>query len=401
MPIFNYKAKTKPDVFKTGTIEAESERAAANKLLQLKYHPISITQESKGKLGKYKFFQKLSGKEVYIFLRQLSNLIQAGLPLAKALKNISTQSSNPKLRVVVQSLKEQVQKGKTLSEALSRFPTVFSTLEINIIRSGESSGTLTEVISKLADLKESDIGFSTRIKSAMAYPILLLVVGFLTLFLLTTFVLPKFVVMFQDLGQELPLLTKMLIAVSLFFKKFWVLLVILSTSAIVSFFSYIKTKPGKLWFDTFILKIPLLKGLIVKIQTSRFARTLGSLIENGVPILVALQVVSEVASNAVFANEIKRIHTEVSRGLHISETLKNSNLFDRNTIDLISVGEQSSKLDEMLLRIAIMNETESSQQIESFVFMLEPALILFLGGIVGVIVMAILLPIFGMNFRVQ
>ena len=401
MPIFNYKAKTKPNVFKTGTIEAESERAAAHKLFQLNYHPVSISQAHEGKLSKFKFFKKLTPKEVFIFLRQLSNLIQAGLPLAKALNNISTQTSNPKLSTVVLALKEHVQKGKTLSQALAMFPTVFSTLEISIIRSGESSGTLTEVISKVADLKESDISFTNRIKSAMAYPILLSVVGTLTLFLLTTFVLPKFVVMFQDLGQDLPFLTHVLITTSLFLKKFWIFIVLTVVFGLVSFFSFIKTKQGKHWLDQLLLKTPILKNLIIKIQTSRFARTLGSLIENGVPILLALQVVSEVASNVVFSIEIKRIHSDVSKGLHISESLKSSALFDKNTIDLISVGEESSKLDDMLFRIANMNEAESSQQIESFVFMLEPALILILGGIIGVIVMAILLPIFGMNFLIQ
>ncbi|MCP4649909.1 MAG: type II secretion system F family protein [PVC group bacterium] len=401
MPVYAYKAKVKPDVFKTGTIEADSEKAAVNKLLQLNYHPISISQESEKRLQKYRLFQKLSSKDVYIFLRQLSNLISAGLPLAKALHNISVQSNNPKLRPIVTALKEKIQKGKTLSEAFADSPNVFTSLEISMIKSGETSGTLAAVITKIADLKENDIAFTTKIKNALAYPILLLVSGILMLFVLATFVFPRFISLFQDLGQDLPFITQVLITISLFMKKFW-LLIIAGLVIMGTFFSgYLKTEQGKLWFDKLKFNIPIIKNVIIKIQISRFARTLGSLIENGVPILNSLQVVSEVASNKVFAQEIKNIHSQVAKGKHISETLKKNTVFDKNTLDLISVGEESGQLEQMLFRIAQMNESESTQQIESLVFMLEPTLILLLGGFIAFIVFAILLPIFEMNLLIQ
>ncbi|MFH2139091.1 MAG: type II secretion system F family protein [Candidatus Omnitrophota bacterium] len=401
MPVFIYKAKVKPNVFKTGTIEADSEKSAVNKLLQLNYHPISITLEAGRKFKKHNFFQNLTGKETYIFLRQLSNLIQAGLPLVKALQNISVQSSNIKLRVIVQSLKEKVQKGKTLSEALSDFSNLFSSLEISMIKAGEASGTLSEVIGKLADLKENEIAFSSKIRSALAYPVLLLVVGLLTLFILTTFVLPKFIVLFQDLGQELPLITQILIAVSLFCKNWWTVIIAVGIFVGFSLTGYFKTAGGKLWLDALQLKTPILKDVVTKVQISRFSRTLGSLIEHGVPILSSLQVVGEIASNKVFALEIKRIHSQVAKGKSISECLRGSNIFDKNTLDLISVGEEGGQLEEMLLRIAKMNESESAQKIESLVFMLEPTLILILGGVVALIVVAILMPIFQMNILIQ
>ncbi len=401
MAIYTYKAKIKPDMFKTGTIEAESEKAAVNKLLQINYHPISIKLKQEKRLKKIKLFQQIGHKEIYIFLRQLSNLIQAGLPLVKALANISIQTSNPNLKIVVFALKEKIQKGKMFSEALANYPHIFSALEINMVKSAETSGTLPEVITKIADLKERAIAFTYKIKSALAYPILLLTVGILTLFVLTTFVLPKFISLFQDLNQQLPLLTQLLITFSLFMEKFWMHILFLLIIFSFSLSNYFKTAAGKLWFDELQLKIPFLRDIIVKVQTGRFARTLASLLENGIPILLALQIISDILDNKVFAREIKNVHLAVSKGQHISIALKDSRLFEKNTLDLISVGEESGRLEEMLFRIAEMNETESSQQIESFVFMLEPALILILGGIVALIVMAILLPIFQMNFLIQ
>ena len=175
----------------------------------------------------------------------------------------------------------------------------------------------------------------------------------------------------------------------------------LLAAAAVSFMNYIKTSEGKFWFDKLKLKTPILKNIIIKVQTGRFARVLGSLIENGVPILNSLEIVSEVLNNQVFAREIKKVHQEVSKGKHISESLYGSAIFEKNTLDLISVGEQSGSLEEMLSRIAAMNETESAQQIEAFIFILEPLLLISLGVIIAFIVMAILLPILQMNFLIQ
>lgn len=401
MPVYSYKAKVGPNAVRTGTIEAETEKAAINKLLLLNYHPIYITPKSEEQISKYRFLKKVKPKDIYIFLRQLSNLNLAGLPLVKALNNIYLQSTNPKLKSIIFDLREKIQKGKTLSEALSFHLNVFTGLEINMIKSAEASGTLGEVIVKIADLKEKDINFTYRIRSALAYPILLMSVGILTLFILTTFVLPKFVTLFQDLGQQLPLATQVLISVSVFFKNYWVLM--LTVIAIICFFliKFLKTDKGKLQYDTFKLSIPILKNIVIKVQTARFARMFASLIENGVPIINSLQIVSEIVTNKVFSVEIKHMHALVAKGQHISEALKGSKIFEKNTLDLIAVGEESGQLDKMLFRIADMNESESTQQIETLMFMFEPALILTLGFIIGLIVLAILLPIFQMNFLIQ
>jgi len=280
MPIYTYKAKIKPDTFRSGTIEAESEKAAINKLLMLNYHPVSLKVKSEENTRKFSFSKKITSKDIYIFLRQLANLNIAGLPIVKSLGNISSQSHNPRLRLIVLDIKEKLRKGNTLSEALSFYPDVFSTFEINMIKSAETTGKLPEAVEKIANLKERDIDFNNRIRSALAYPILLLSVGAVTLFVLTTFVLPKFVTLFEDLDQQLPILTQMLISTSLFLKNYWLVLGLMAGLAVFFVQGQLRTKRGRFIFDGLKLKLPLIKNIILKIQISRFARTLGSLIEN-------------------------------------------------------------------------------------------------------------------------
>ena len=401
MPIYNYKAKTSPDAFRNGTIEAESEKAAAAKLRLLNYYPVSIFLKDQENIKYFKIKKRIKQKDIYIFLRQLSNLNLAGLSLVKSLKNIGEQSSNLEMQKIIASIRGNIQKGTSFSAALTMHSNVFSSLEVNMVKSSETTGTLAQVLSQIADLKEKDMEFSTRIRSALAYPILLVSVGILTLFLLTTFVLPKFITLFEELGQDLPLLTRMLIMVSMFLSQYWIPVLVAFLVFVVCSLNYFKTDKGRLWFDTFKLKIPVLRNIIIKIQTERFSRTLASLIKNGVPIINSLKIVSEVATNKVFSQEIMQIHALVSKGQSISQAIKSSMVFEKNVVDLISVGEESGMLEDMLSRTAKMNENESKQQIESFLFLLEPILILSLGAIIGIIVLAILLPVFEMNFLIQ
>jgi general secretion pathway protein F len=401
MPIYNYKAKISPDVFRNGTIEAENEKAAANKLRLLNYYPVLIKLKTEERLKYFNFKTRINLKDIYIFLRQLSNLNLAGLSLVKSLKNISEQCSNSALQTIIVDMRENIQKGNSFSQTLAMHPNVFSSLEVNMIKSAESTGTLAEVLSEIADLKEKDMEFSSRVRSALAYPVLLISVGILTLFLLTTFVLPKFITLFQDLGQSLPFLTQILIYFSLFLNHYWIGIIIICAAAAILGIKYCKTDKGRLWFDQFKLKIPFLRNIIIKIQTERFARTLASLIKNGVPIINSLKIVSDVATNKVFSQEISQVHAMVSKGQNISQAIKSGAVFEKNTVDLIAVGEESGMLEDMLTRIAQMNENESKQLIEAFLFMLEPALILSLGAIIGIIVLAILLPVFEMNFLIQ
>ena len=401
MPIYLYKAKTSPDSFKNGTIEAESEKAALNKLRLLNYYPVSITPKTAEKTGKLRFTKKIKVKDIYVFLRQLSNLNMAGLPLVKSLRNISEQTNNELLRQVITDVRENIQKGSPLSDSLQKHSAIFSALEINMIRSAETMGTLAEVLSEIAELKEKEMEFNSRIRSALAYPVLLISVGVITLFLLASFVLPKFVALFNDLGQELPVLTNILISGSLFLNKYWFFVLGVIIVSAFLFVKHISGKKGRLWFDELKFKVPFLKVITLKIQTSRFSRTLASLIKNGVPIISSLKIVGDISSNKFFAQEIGQMYLLVSKGQSISQAIKSSQIFEKNVVDLISVGEESGMLEEMLLKIADINENESKQLIEAFLFMLEPILILSLGAVIGIIVLAILLPVFEMNFLVQ
>ncbi|MFH1459551.1 MAG: type II secretion system F family protein [Candidatus Omnitrophota bacterium] len=401
MPVYTYKAKVKPHTFRTGTIEADSEKAAVTKLLNLNYHPVDLKLKTEASFKNLKFFNRITNKDVYVFLRQLSNLSIAGLPLVKALNNIYLQSSNLKFKEVILNIKEKIQRGKSFSETMDFHKDIFNSLEINMIKAAESTGTLAEVIGEIADLREKDIDLKRKIRSALAYPTLLVFVGFITLFVLTSFVLPRFTILFDDLGQQLPWITQVLLAISIFSRDYYLVIFFMFFTGVYIITTQLKTEKGKIKLDSFLLKIPFLRNIIINLESARFTRTLGSLVANGVPIMNALKITGDVAVNLIFRQEIMQVHALVAKGQHISHSLQNSEIFDRTTIDLIAAGEESGRLEEMLFRIADMNESEFSQKLEAVLFLLEPMLILGLGIIIALIVMAILLPIFQMNFLIQ
>ena len=400
MPVYQYQAKVSPHQVTNGTIEAENERAAVHKLLRANCHPLWLRPQRSTAI-RPTFFSRHSQRDPALFFRQLANLLQAGLPLIKALNNIIAQPGSQRLHSVLKDVREHIQRGNSLSQAMGAHPEVFNSLEVNVIKSGEASGQLAEVIAKIADVREKDLILSQKIGSALAYPLLLSAVGAMTLFVLTSYVLPKFVVLFQDLDQELPLLTAMLVRVSLFSERYWAA-ILLSVGALIAFgVRFARTGRGRLWIDTLLNTLWFSRILVMRIQTGKFSRTLASLLESGVPILTGLAIVADTMSNRVYRRVLKQVHTQVAQGRHLSEALGKYKIFEPNTVDLIAVGEQGGQMPQMLTRIADMNERDAGRQLESLVFMLEPLLILLLGGVIGIIVMAILLPIFEINFIAQ
>ena len=400
MPVYRYQAKTSPHELTSGTIEAENERAAVSKLLRDNCHPLSLRVQS-GDPGRRLLFRKHSSRDTALFFRQLANLLQAGLPLIKALNNIIGQRGSQRLHPALKDVRDHIQRGNSLSEALGAHPEVFNPLEVNVIKAGEASGKLAEVITKIAAVRENELELSQKLRSALAYPLLLVCVGAITLFVLMSYVLPKFVVLFQDLEQDLPLLTSILVRTSLFCEHYWPVILVGVASLIGLGVRLVKTESGRLRIDTLLCSLWFTRQLIVRIQTGKFSRTLASLLDSGVPILTGLTIVSDTMSNRVYRRTLKQVHTYVAQGRHLSEALAEYRIFEQNTIDLIAVGEESGQLGEMLGRIADMNERDAGRQLESLVFMLEPMLILVLGGVIGIIVMAILLPIFEINFIAQ
>ncbi len=404
MPKFYYKAKTGPKDFVEGIIEAESENGAIRKVTDMGYFPLLVKREdiSKNKsLGPLSFFNRAKLSDVSVFTRQLSDLLGAGLPLVKALDVLTKQTENKNLASIVNQMRDFVRDGNTLSEAMSKHPEVFSNLFVSMIRSGETGGALEGVLARLAEFSEKQLELQTKVKSAMAYPALMAFVGLATIFVLLTFVIPRIVVMFQDLGQSLPIPTMILVAISMFFKKFWYLA--LSGILIIYFIGNraIKTKEGRLAFDNFKLKVPIFGELTKRTEISRFARTLSTLLSNGVPMIEALDVVSNTLTNDVLRNDVRTALKEVQTGSTLTDGLSKGKNFPLFVINMIAVGEEGGLLESSLAKVADSYEKQVDKTIRVMTSLLEPLLILSLGLVVGFIVVSMLLPIFQINFMAR
>lgn len=399
MPIFVYKAKKGPTQIIEGNIEADSENVALAKLSQLGYYPISIQKETEYRAasGGALFFKRVKLHDLSVFTRQLSDLLDAGLTLHNALEIIYRQTENKFLQTVIGEIRDQVRDGRPFSETLKRYPDVFSDLYVSMAKSGETGGMLEDILARLAGFSEAQEMLQTKVKSAMAYPAVMASVGFVTIVVLITFVIPKIVTMFEDLGQALPLPTAILVGISDIFVHYWYILI-----GILAFFFFLiarigKTEEGKLAIDQLKLKFPVTGELIKKAEISRFARTLGTLLQNGVPILESLEVVANTMQNAVLKKEIKDTYLGVRDGKSLSKGLLAQKHFPPFATNMIAVAEEGGQLEKSLFKVADSYERETDNVIKIMTSLLEPILILTMGIIVGFIVISMLLPIFQIN----
>ena len=414
MPIYEYTALDLKGKNKTGTIDAESLRVARQKLKSLKIYPISVKQvdqfdlNSGAKEDKQSFlkldsnpFSRVKASEVSMVTRQLATLLNAGFPLVSALKTLIPQAKTQALKKIISSVKDDIEGGKSFAVAISKYSSVFSPLYINMVKVGESSGTLEIVLERLADVTEKQQELSHRIKMAMAYPILMAGIGVLILFILITFIVPNIVSIFTDMQQNLPGPTKLLIDISDGLKLYWWVLILLIIFIVLIFKRMKKTKQGRYVIDKTLLKIPGLSSLIRKLAVARFSRTLGSLLKNGVSILNALAIVKNIVGNEIIADVIQDASKEVERGQNLNVALSRSNVFPYLSIQMMQVGEQSGKLEEMLEKIASVFEKEVETTVQALTSLLEPLIILVMAVVVSFIVLAICLPIFEMNQLIQ
>lgn len=406
MAKFYYKAKKNPQEIIEGLIEAETKELALNKVIQLGYFPIEIKEERppiKKTLGGLSFnlFKKISANNLSLFTRQLSDLLDSGVVLLKALEIIYNQTQNRYLKTIILDIKNSVRDGATLSEALNRHSEVFSQLYVSLVKSGELSGGLNTILNRLADFFEAEDEMRAKVKASLAYPLLMVVIGSATIFILVSFVVPRLIVMFVELSQALPLPTRILISASNFFAKFWWLIIIV----IILIFVFLKRKArkreGKFAIDKFKLKFPFLGEFIKKVEIARFARTLGALLDNGVTIIPALEVVSQVAENEVLRRDIERMLKEVIDGSSLTNALAKSVYFPEVVMNMVAVGEESGSLEKSLFKIADSYEHQSDRTIKVITSLLEPIMIVVIGSIIGFIVVAMLLPIFQMNLIVK
>ncbi|MCX5831158.1 MAG: type II secretion system inner membrane protein GspF [Deltaproteobacteria bacterium] len=408
MPIYEYLALDNGGSKIKGVVDAASAVAARQKLRDSSIYPVELNEtESKGRgksapSGRSGLFGKVRLKDISIMTRQLSTLLSAGLPLVPSLTTLVSQTTHPQLKKTLARIKEEVNEGNSLAAGMSLFPQIFSPFYINMVKAGEASGMINLVLERLADFNESQQALRSKIRAALAYPLIMFLIGALVIFFLVTFVVPNITQIFEEMHQTLPLVTIVLIAVSSFLKSFWWLLAGLVGIAFFTVqYTLLRTEKGKYLWDKIKFKAPVIGILNQKIAVARFSRTLGTLLQSGVPLLTSLEIVANVVNNRLMADAIRQAAKDVEEGQSLSLPLRKNKLFPPLASEMIAVGEQSGTVEIMLQRIADAFETETSASIMTMTSLLEPLMILVMGFMVGFIVISVLLPIFEMNQLVK
>ena len=409
MPVYEYIALDSGGRRRKGIVDAGSIAAARQKLRETEVFPVEIVETADRKReetavrgGALHLFRKVGLRELAVMTRQLATLIGAGLPLVPSLSALVTQISHPLLKTTLARIKDEVNEGNSLTQSMSHFPEVFPPFYINMVRAGEASGTMDLVLDRLADFNEGQQALRTKIRSALAYPLFMFFIGSGVLFFLVIFVVPNITNIFREMHQALPGITVFLIVVSGFLKAFWWIIGLIILAAIVGLrYAIQKTEQGRHQWDRFKLKVPLLGGLNGKIAVARFSRTLGTLLQSSVPLLTALEIAKNVVNNKILAEQINLAAKAVEEGQSLSSPLSRNGFFPPIAVEMMTVGEQSGNMEAMLFRIADAYEREVEANVLLVTSLLEPAMILMMGAVVGFIVVSILLPIFEMNQLVR
>ena len=408
MPVYEYTALDGSGKSVNGIVDADSPVAARQRLRSSGIFPVDVKETSSrprdlrsGPVSLSALLKRIKPGEVSVATRQLSILLGAGVPLVASLDALISQITNPLLKKIMAQIKESVNEGNSLAHAISNRPRIFTNVYVNMVRAGEASGSLDVVLDRLADLGEHEQALRGRFKAALAYPFFMFFVGTLVLFFLITFVVPNITQIFREMHQTLPIPTVVLIDVSNFLKSFWWLILLLTVSGIVIIRQLKNTPKGRYVWDEVKLRVPILGPINNKIAVARFGRTLGSLLNSGVPLISALQIVRNIVDNVMIADVIDNTVDEIQAGKSLASPLAQSQWFPPIVVQMISVGEQSGELEAMLSKIADTYDRDVESQIMAMTSMLEPVMILVMGLIVGFIVVSILLPIFEMNQMIR
>lgn len=419
MTVFEYSALTNKGKKKTGIIDADSILSAGSKLRQQNIFPISIneinseisTDHSGGSISDLLSFSRvitgfsrgsfvfssISRSEISVITRQLATLLSAGFPLVAAVSTLVTQTESKSFQRVLSKIKESIEEGKSFSQALSQYPSVFPPVYINMVHAGESSGTLELVLERLADITENQEEIRKKIQTSLAYPIMMSITGIAVLIFLITYIVPGIIKIFSDMNQQLPAPTRLLISLSSFFQSFWWIVILIPIMASIAIYSIRRRPKGLQITDALLLSIPKVGKLIKKSAVARFSRILGSLLANGVPMLTALEIARNTTGNSIIQNKIASAAEIVKQGGDLGNALDGSREFPPLAIQMVKVGEKSGKLEQMLEKTAQLFEKETESSLIAMTALLEPIIILLMGAVVGFIVLSICLPIFEMN----
>jgi type IV pilus assembly protein PilC len=397
MPVYKWVAETRKGKILKGELEAADEKIAQ---LQLKRRNLSIKKiKSKPKdlFENVAFLQpKIKAKDIVVFTRQFSTMIDAGLPLVQGLTILSEQSENKTFQNVLKRITKDVEGGSSLAEALKKHPKVFDALFVNLVAAGEVGGILDTILQRLAAYIEKTEKLKSRIKSAMTYPLIVVAIAILVITVILIFVIPVFQEMFSSFGSALPGPTQLVVDMSEFVKGNIHYLIGALIAFVIAFKKYRDTARGRRQTDALLLKLPIFGDLIKKVAIARFTRTLGTMISSGVPILDALEIVARTSGNVILEEVIVDVRASIAEGQTIAEPLSETDIFPRMVVQMISVGEATGALDAMLSKIADFYDDEVDAAVETLTSMLEPLLMVFLGGSIGGLVISMYLPIFQM-----
>ena len=397
MPLYDFKAIGANGKSQRGTIDAENAKAARVKLKKQGFSVTEITEKTAARPnqgGAISFFgSRVPQAEVTTMTRQLASLVKANIPLVEALNALVEQIELPALKVVVAQVRQDVNEGSSLAKAVGKHPKVFDNVFINMIEAGESSGTLGLVLIRLADLKEAQMRLRGKIISGMTYPTLMMFVAIGLMIAIFTFVIPKLAQIFEQMNKEMPPLTAFLISMSTFIIDYWYALLAGTFTTAWLFFRWKSSPTGRPKWDSITLKIPVVGNLVRIIAITRFAGTMGTLLGSGVPILSAMNIAKNLVGNIPIANAIQNARENITEGQSIAEPLRKSGMFPPVVIHMISIGEKTGELPEMLRNVASTYEEQVNTKIEGLTSLLEPLMIIGMGGVVAVIVLSIFVPL--------
>ncbi len=400
MSQFTYKVRDDTGRVVEGEIEADSSALVQRRLVELGYTPISITEQKKSALKAEitlpSFGSGVKLKDVAVFSRQFASMINGGLSLMRSLGVLADQTENPRLASVIREVSDDVEGGQSLSVALGQHPKVFNRLFVSMIRAGETGGVLDSVLEQLADTIEKQVALRAKVKSALTYPVAILALVILVLIGMLIFVVPIFAGMYDQMGGTLPTPTRVLVSLSDLVKSYVVVLIVLAGGAGYGFKRWTGTEQGRVAWDKAKLKMPIFGGLIHKTAVTRFARTLESLLRAGVPILEALDITRETVGNAKMEEAVADIHQRVRGGEEMNAAMRDNPIFPPMVTQMVAVGEESGSIDNMLDKVALFYEREVEATVDSLTSLLEPLLIMVLGGSIGGMVVALYMPMFNL-----
>lgn len=399
-----WEGRTRSGEVKKGVITAESERDVHLRLRQRNIQPDKVKKKSaqRFKMPSLGGGGRVKAAELVVFVRQFATMIDAGLPLVQCLDILASQEPNKNFKRILTDVKNNVESGATFADSLKRHPKTFDSLFVNLVAAGEIGGILDTILNRLATYIEKNVKLVRKVKGAMMYPIGILVVAVGVIFALLKWVIPTFETMFADFGNaKLPALTQLVINASHWFQQWWWAVIVVIVATIWIFKRIVSTEKGRLTLDRFLLKMPIIGPVLRKVAVAKFTRTLGTMLSSGVPILDALDIVAKAANNKVIENAVYFVRDRISEGSNMADPLGQTGVFPSMVVQMIAVGESTGAMDTMLQKIADFYEDEVEVAVESLTKLMEPLMMVFIGGIVGTVLIAMYLPIFEVAGNIQ